>query len=196
MAAEVDRREDVEVVHALSDSVAAICLAVSGMSDGVARDRKILECLYASTGGVDWMTSTNWYSSASLGEWHGVKTDDDGRVTQLNLSNNELTGPIPSELGDLTHLSRLFLSNNELTGHMPSELGDLTALTVLSLWGNNLTGTIPSELGDLTNLTHLFLWGNDLKGAIPSELGNLTNLMELNLSDLNDLTGSIPSELG
>ena len=90
---EVDRREDVD---AYSESVAAICLAVSGMSDGAARDRKVLECLYASTGGVDWKTSTNWNSSASLGEWHGVKTDDDGRVTQLSLSNNELTGPLPA----------------------------------------------------------------------------------------------------
>ena len=155
-------------VNAQSEEGADSCLAVPGMSDGVVRDRKILECLHASTGGGEWMTSTNWNSSAALGEWHGVTTDDRGRVAQLDLLGNELTGEIPSELGDLTNLTLLSLWGNELTGEIPSELGDLTNLTHLNLAGNQLTGSIPPELGDLTNLNHLVLWDNELTGEIPS----------------------------
>ena len=43
--------------------------------------------------------SDNWLSDAPLGEWHGVITDDDGRVTELNLEPNGLSGEIPPELG-------------------------------------------------------------------------------------------------
>ena len=64
----------------------------------------------------------------------------------LNFSYNDLTGPIPSEFGQLTALTNLVLANNELSGHIPSELGRLVALEELSLRGNELLGSLPSEL--------------------------------------------------
>ena len=116
-------------------------------------------------------------------------------LTYLNLGGNDLTGSIPPEIGNLTNLTELFLGGNDLTGSIPPEIGNLTNLTVLSLGSNDLTGSIPPEIGNLTNLTELSLGGNDLIGSIPSEIGNLTNLTSLGL-DNNDLTGSIPSEIG
>ena len=64
---------------------------------------------------------------------HGVTTNTDGRVTVLDLSENQLTGPIPAALGDLTNLERLDLSDNELTGPIPAELGGLSNLEWLAL---------------------------------------------------------------
>ena len=40
-----------------------------------------------------------------MGEWHGVTTNSDGRVTHLDLPYNQLTGGIPAELGSLTNFS-------------------------------------------------------------------------------------------
>ena len=124
-----------------------------------------------------------------------MRTEAGGRVERLSLGNNNLTGPIPPELGNLTSLIYLWLYGNDLTGPIPPELGNLTSLTEMWLSGNDLTGPIPPELGNLTSLMDLWLYGNDLSGSVPPELGNLTSLTDLRLSG-NDLTGPIPPELG
>ena len=121
-------------------------------------DKEVLVALYNATNGTNWDNRTNWLSGAPLGDWHGVSTDDSGRVIALNLRENGLTGAIPSELGNLTNLTGLYLHRNELSGAIPSELGNLTNLTGLYLHRNELAGAIPSELGKLTNLTALNLW--------------------------------------
>ena len=36
-----------------------------------------------------------------MGEWDGVITDSDGRVTVLSLAYNQLTGSIPAELRNI-----------------------------------------------------------------------------------------------
>ena len=86
-----------------------------------------------------------------------------------------MTGEIPPELGSLTprHLEKLDLSDNQLTGTIPRELGSLTYLEWLRLSGNQLTGTIPPELGSLANLEWLNLSGNQLTGCIPQDLGGI-----------------------
>jgi RHS repeat-associated protein len=116
-------------------------------------------------------------------------------LTSLRLSANQLSGSIPIELGNLTSLTSLSLRNNQLSGSIPAELGNLTNLTYLDLDYNQLSGSIPVELGNLTSLTTLDLGSNQLSGSIPAELGNLTNLTFLRLSN-NQLSGSIPAELG
>ena len=113
---------------------------------------------------------------------------------ELDLYSNQLTGEIPSEIGNLTNLRYLRLYDNQLTGEIPSEIGNLTNLIELDLGINQLTGEIPSEFGNLTNLTFLNLYANELTGEIPSELGNLTNLTQLGLS-YNQLSGEIPQQV-
>ena len=158
-------------------------------------DRAALGALYNATNGANWHDKDNWQSGAPMGEWHGVTTGSDGRVTHLDLYDNELTGEIPAELGSLTNLVGLSLYRNELTGEIPVELGSLTNLAELSLFSNQLTGEIPAELGSLTNLQTLSLFSNQLTGEIPAALGGLTSLAELYLFS-NQLTGEIPAELG
>ena len=161
----------------------------------VAADREALITLYRSTNGGYWFNNRNWLSDAPLNTWHGVTTDDSGRVTKLELGYNGLSGTIPSELGTLRHLERLLLHGNALHGEIPTELGNLANLTSLSFSENQLHGTIPPVLGNLTNLAGLYLDSNQLHGTVPPELGNLTNLAVLWL-DSNQLHGTVPSELG
>ena len=100
-------------------------------------------------------STRNWLSDRPIGEWHGVTTNSNGRVIELDLYDNRLTGEIPPELGRLSNLTDLWLHDNQLTGEIPPELGRLSNLTLLRLHDNRLTGEIPPELGRLSNLTGL-----------------------------------------
>ena len=158
-------------------------------------DRDILEVLYDATAGADWTDDDNWLSDRPLGEWYGVETNDQGRVVALKLPENNLSGRIPPQLGNLGQLRELSLARNLLSGPIPPQLGNLSNLSQLDLNGNQLTGSIPPRLGSLSNLSTMHLYWNGLTGPIPSELGNLSMLRVLGLG-LNGLTGPIPPELG
>ena len=49
-------------------------------------------------------------------------------MTELHLVNNQLSGGIPSWLGDLKELTVLNLNSNPLGGKIPEQLGGLKAL--------------------------------------------------------------------
>ena len=158
-------------------------------------DRAALAALYDATGGAGWANSTNWRTSAPLGEWYGVSADPNGRVTGLSLDSNGLAGSIAPEVGKLVHLRSLSLGGNELTGPLPVELGSLVSLRSLHLYSNALTGPIPAGLRNLVSLETLSLGGNELTGPVPAWLRSLTQLQRLEL-EANALTGPIPVELG
>jgi len=159
-------------------------------------DREVLEAFFHSTGGPDWTNNENWLTDAPLGGWHGVGVEGQQAVARLEMTENNLKGTIPPELGDLSSLIYLKIwGNNELTGTIPPELGNLRNLTSLFLFRNSLTGTIPPALGNLANLQVLWLGNNSLIGPIPAELGKLAHLDELVLQN-NTLTGAMPAELG
>ena len=58
-------------------------------------DREVLVALYHATDGPNWTTDTNWLSDAPISEWHGVTTDSDGRVTEIELLDTRLRGELP-----------------------------------------------------------------------------------------------------
>ena len=62
-------------------------------------DREALVALYNATDGPNWTRNNNWLSDVPTSEWEGVTTDDNGRVTELDLRRNQLSGEIPPELG-------------------------------------------------------------------------------------------------
>lgn len=82
-------------------------------------DRDILVALYEATGGPRWKAGDNWLTDAPLERWHGVSVDAEGRVVGLHFLDNNLTGVIPPELGNLASLRELGLAANELTGNIP-----------------------------------------------------------------------------
>ena len=163
-----------------------------GSVDG---DRAALEALYNSTAGENWYQQDNWLSEEPLSEWHGITVNDDGRVTELVLNENNLIGPLPDAIGDLSELKILHAVFNGLTGELPPSLGKLTKVTWLDLQWNGLSGPIPTELANMASLDSLVLPANLLSGEIPPGLSELRNLSVLNLGN-NDLTGQIPTSLG
>lgn len=182
-------------------------------------EKQALIDFYQATNGVNWTNRTHWLSpTVPVCDWYGVtvingkiielslpKNNVSGTIpaaisglqylTRLRLDDNKLSGNIPTAIGELSNLQEIQFSWNHLTGEIPSVLGGLMNLRVLEAMGNQLTGEIPSALGTLTNLERLSLYRNLLRGTIPVELGNLSKLKYLSLSD-NQLSGSIPVTLG
>ena len=121
-----NRRHALRVVSiALAMLVALTATAPAAAQGSPSGDRAALVALYNATDGPNWIRSDNWLSDVPIGEWFGVATDVDGRVTALDIFDNQLSGEIPPELGELANLTRLALSGNQLSGEMPPELGEL-----------------------------------------------------------------------
>ncbi|KAK9065063.1 hypothetical protein SSX86_016446 [Deinandra increscens subsp. villosa] len=102
----------------------------------------------------------------------------------LDLSGNNLTGPIPTGICSwLPYLVTLDLSNNEFTGEIPATLGNCSFLNTIILSGNRLSGSIPVQISNLGRLTKFSVTNNDLSGSIPSSLSNFDS------SDFNGNNG-------
>lgn len=115
----------------------------------------------------------------------------------LNLSNQGLA-KIPGDVFGRGSLEELNVSYNELSGSIPSQIGQLKNLRILNASHNNMTG-VPAEIGQLRNLEVLNLSYNQLTG-LPNELGNLKNLKTLDLrgnqystQDLDGIRANLPS---
>ncbi|XP_017984243.1 PREDICTED: putative receptor-like protein kinase At3g47110 [Theobroma cacao] len=109
----------------------------------------------------------------------------------VNISYNSLTGPLPSDFGNLVYLVGLFVYENKLSGEIPKTLGECSGLRSLDMAGNFFQGSIPFSFGSLKSLEILNLSRNNLSGTIPHELEKLPFLSSLNLS-FNHLEGEVP----
>ncbi|GJP43819.1 hypothetical protein CLOM_g3231 [Closterium sp. NIES-68] len=117
-------------------------------------------------------------------------------VTALTLPSVGLSGELPASLFDLTTLTNLDLSlNSDLSGSLPSIIGQLTGLQMLALQQTGIKGELPPSVFGLTDLSHLDLSLNPtLKGSLPSTIGALTRLQCLYLYGC-ELSGSIPTTI-
>ncbi|CAN6935583.1 unnamed protein product [Brassica oleracea] len=93
--------------------------------------------------------------------------------------------------GNLRYLFGMDLSENELSGEVPVELGGLLELYALNLSHNYLTGAIPKSFSGMKNMESLDLSFNRLQGHIPPQLTELSSLAVFNVS-FNNLSGVIP----
>ncbi|XP_024013592.1 probable LRR receptor-like serine/threonine-protein kinase At4g36180 isoform X3 [Eutrema salsugineum] len=93
--------------------------------------------------------------------------------------------------GILKYLFGLDLSENELSGEIPIELGGLLEIQAFNLSHNNLSGVIPDSFSGLKNVESLDLSFNRLQGRIPSRLADLSSLAVFNVS-YNNLSGVTP----
>lgn len=112
-------------------------------------------------------------------------------LKNLSLSHQQFSGSIPSELMKITTLASLELNNGasgkKLIGPIPSEIGNLSHLRFLSLEGNSFN-YIPNELGTLPVLEELYLEQAFISRdkprnfrSIPSSFGGLRKLKALDL---------------
>ena len=180
--------------HDLGELIERSCDQVPAQTNA-ASDRAALEAFYYATGGPGWNNSNLWLSSAPLQSWHGVWTNSDGRVTDIEMKNNNLRGVLPSMLGDLTYLKGIEIRENKLRGVIPPGLGRAKELDWLNLSDNQMEGTIPDSLQGLTKFRRLSLENNSFEGEIPAWLGNFPRLRDLTLYN-NQFRGRIPASLG
>jgi Leucine-rich repeat (LRR) protein len=165
------------------------------------QDSLALVDLYNSTNGPTWHNHSNWLTTAPVGIWHGI-TVVANSVTAIHLDNNNMSGPLPASIGDLTALKELDLSNdynedyyNYITGSIPASIGKCISLEKFYMMYNFLTGSIPASIGNCINLKYVSLLTNGLSGSIPPEIGNCTKLESLDLSG-NKLSMDITASLG
>ncbi|CAL8996276.1 unnamed protein product [Prunus brigantina] len=157
------------------------------------------EALILFKSGVNLPPSFWDQNSSPCSNWTGVACNQIGqtqRVVSLNLSGLELAGAINSHVGKLTKLQVLNLARNNLHGPIPSSISNLSStLTHLNLGTNSLSGTIPSELGFLYKLKELDLSGNQLNGTVSLSIYNISSLVLFTVAS-NQLRGEIPSNIG
>jgi Leucine-rich repeat (LRR) protein len=187
----------------------------TGCEGSISQDEfSALEIFFDATGGSQWHwnnkdpPSTLWSFPNTLNvpcsdNWQGITCapvvggGSPGCVVYyLELQEYNLTGTLPSALGNLTSLHSLYLYTNELVGTIPTELGMLTLLEGLALYYNHLSGSVPTEIGNMGILEYLELDFNSLTGVIPSEVGELSSQLSVFVVASNSLTGTLPTEIG
>ncbi|CAN1168371.1 Receptor-like protein 7 [Linum perenne] len=123
--------------------------------------------------------SHNHFSGSFLTEFFNNQYT---RLTFLSLSNNRLTGIIPTSICNHAGLEVVDFSNNYLNGTIPSCLSkDLNELSVLDLRRNMLSGNILNTFQVSCALQTLDLSNNQLEGIFPESLENCTNLEVLDI---------------
>ncbi|KAL5225940.1 hypothetical protein ABZP36_012579 [Zizania latifolia] len=140
--------------------------------------------------------------------------NSDMKLIHLLLDNNKFSGSIPWTLGLLKPLEVLRFDNNvQLTGPVPTNLNNLTRLAEFHLANCNLTGPLPDLTGmsslsfvDMSNnsfstsdvptwfttlpLTSLYLENVGISGELPQALFNLPSIQTLRFRG-NRLNGTL-----
>ncbi len=161
-------------------------------------ERNALGEFYISSKGAEWTDSTNWLNECgNYCDWHGV-TCDEGHMTNLNLTNNGLSGRLSGSIGKLASIKVLDLSDNDIK---VMSIDAMHCICFIFIYANvcqttllfshssqlNEQGSIPTEIDLLFNLKLLRLSYNAFTGTAPEGLGEL----ELQLLQLqsNRITG-------
>jgi hypothetical protein len=162
--------------------------------------RYSLAVLFYTTGGASWFNSSGWLTDDTACAWNGIRCDRfSQRVEEIDLSENNMSGFIPNEVGMIPTLVSLWLRRNKLTGNVPSlALGAMPSLSILYLDQNNLNGTISVDLAASSSLSK-YRVGIEL-ATLSARSGNLTTPVisfcptDTLFLQANTLTGFLPRE--
>ncbi|KAI4327408.1 hypothetical protein L6164_019874 [Bauhinia variegata] len=181
-----------------------VLVLLFNLSSGLNKDGSLLLSFKYSVLSDPLFVLGNWnYSDKTPCSWEGVTcadipgtgaTNAQARVIGVALSNSQLLGPIPNDLGLIEHLQILDLSNNSLNGSLPSSIFQASQLQSLNLSNNLLSGEVPDSIVQLRNLQFLNLSDNALAGKAPINLSTMQNLRVAALKS-NYFSGGLPSGL-
>ena len=119
----------------------------------------VLTAIYNNTNGENWKRKSNWLSDRQISEWEGIEVNQEGNVIKINLSDNNLSGTIPKQIGDLKDVIEIRMNNNNITGNLPPEFSNLQKLIYLDLTDNKLIGKLPQSVKEMTNFLSVVLGG-------------------------------------
>lgn len=127
-----------------------------------------LEAFFESTNGERWSLSMGWLdTSVEVCGWYGLTCDESGEnVIGLALPGNGLVGDLSAadQFFDIVSIKSVDLSDNELTGPVTLGFGLMPNLETLDLSRNNLL-SFPSNWGsEASSLQHLLLQHNSISG--------------------------------
>ncbi|KAM7469754.1 hypothetical protein LguiA_007937 [Lonicera macranthoides] len=140
------------------------------------------------------VSNLNWPSSGDCCSWEGVECDGNDQVIRLWLPTRGLRGSISPSFSGLTKLTQLNLSHNYFSGPLPDGFfSSFTTLQIVDLSFNSLSGSLPISDTLPIALQILDLSSNHFNGSIQSSfLWLAMNLRSFNVSN-NSFTGRIPS---
>ena len=111
-------------------------------------------------------------------------------LRHLDMRCNLITGGLDN-IFKLTSLQQLFISGCQITGTLPTSVGNMKNLTTLDVSVNQFSGTIPDEIGGLTGITiNLTLNSNQFSGTLPESMKNIISAIRFYLSN-NQLSGYV-----
>ena len=167
-------------------------------------DREALVAFYHATDGPNWRENRNWLADAPLERWYGVSADENGRVTELRLAGNELSGSVPPELGRLEKLRVLDLTATKTLTEVTISFGskksddnlssDPTKQDINQLMKeleqrrdnrDPISKAIDQIAEQASDPSNTRVVRNHLSGCIP---GGLRKQLDLNASDLGGLS--------
>ncbi|KAM3683823.1 hypothetical protein ACJW31_12G177900 [Castanea mollissima] len=129
---------------------------------------------------------------------HGHLPDDLGvfkNLVQLSFQDNSISGPIPVSFGNLSSMTYLDFSNSQFNETLPQNFGHLKNLVKLYFQNNLISGPIPVSFGNLSSLTYLDFSNNHINGSLPQNFGQLKNLVSLDFWN-NSISGPLPVSFG
>ncbi|MEQ8688966.1 MAG: T9SS type A sorting domain-containing protein [Imperialibacter sp.] len=153
----------VEVTSSIVPGLTLTTMPVALRVSSLERDRLLLEELYNSTSGDNWINNSGW-NTADLSSWFGITVTSD-RVSGIDLAANNLSGDLPGFLGDMRKLTSIDLSVNEITS-LPV-LANIIQLTLLNVSDNRLQF---DDLEPNINISSLVYSPQKLAGVMLEEL--------------------------
>ncbi|GJP84356.1 hypothetical protein CLOP_g14417 [Closterium sp. NIES-67] len=120
-------------------------------------------------------------------------------LTDLDVSSNNLTGPLPPTLWKSLEgaymLGRLVFSNNSFSGSLSPAFAGIATLALFDAGNNNLSGLLPDlkSCPIATALNSIYLGNNSFSGSIPPGFV-CKQLQYLDLRN-NSLSGDLPDVL-